>query len=208
MHRYDTNRFSTADWDEAGARWYRRNSKGARHYPPEWFPCRPLMMAALRDAKVRFAPHYCARWDGWNRTVTPATCKACGRPADIFVRDPGPDPLADEWMRARLEFASARAQLPWALSSIDFRHTFATWAREEGWEKDEVAKWLGNSTGMVDRVYAQIANARFERHVERASLTERDLLDLVSITQFGKRRGPRIVRTQFLPASKLHSAKG
>lgn len=208
MHRYDVNRLTTADWDAGRGMWFRRNSKGARHYPPEWFPCLPMMAAALRDHTARFRPHYCARWDAWDRTQFPPVCRACGRSADVWVRDPGPGKLADEWMRSRLEHASKRARLPFAVARIDFRHTFATWRRDEGWKPDQTAKWLGNSSGMVERVYAQIANEEFAAHVEKASLVERAMLDMVAITQLGHRRGPRIVRTQFLPPSKHRSEEG
>jgi len=207
MHESDVYAFSTADWDEAGGRWYRRNSKGADHYPAEWFPAPALLTAALRNAKPRFEPHYCARWDGWDRTKSPPVCKACGRPADLWLYDGHPENAPGHWMRERLEAAGRRAGLSWTLVMTDFRHTFATWARDEGWRKDETAKWLANSSGMVERVYAQIANAHFVAHVEKASLREREMLEIVALLALGKRRGPRLANPQFQAPSKLHSER-
>jgi hypothetical protein len=196
MHDADISRFSTADWDRKGERWYRRNSKNANHYPPEWFPCRQFLQQSLTRAAERFSAHHCARWDNWDRSATPARCISCGRSADLWVADGEAPP--DAWMRQRLKWGCKRARLDKVPAPIDFRRTFATWARQEKWEFEEVAKWLANSTGMVREVYAQLENARFERLVTKNTTLEREILDMVSINAAGSRRGPRIVRTQFL----------
>lgn len=197
MHASDVDRFSEADWDAHGARWYRVNSKGAAHYRDDWFPAKLFLSEALRRAQARWTPHYCARWDGWDRTASPALCRACGTPARLFVSD-GPQPR-DQWMQSRLKWGAKRAKLGYVPAPIDFRRTFATWAREEKWDFDEVAKWLANSSGMVREVYAQVANSRFERHVENGATLDREILAMLNFNAMGPRRGPRILRTHLLP---------
>src|SRR6185369_2414408 len=105
----------------------------------------------------------------------------------------------DQWMQSRLKWGAKRAKLGYVPAPIDSRRTFATWAREEKWDFDEVAKWLANSSGMVREVYAQVANSRFERHVENGATLDREILAMLNFNAMGPRRGPRILRTHLLP---------
>lgn len=198
LHESNINDFSEAHFDHESDRWLRVNSKGADHYPPEWFPCRIFLAQALRSARVRWPAHYCGRWDNWDRRPARPVCRTCGAEARLFVSDGGLPP--PEWLTHRMKWAARRARLPFAPATIDLRRTFATWARDEGWEFSEVAKWLGNSSGMVEKVYAQLANARFERLVEKGALLERETLSMLALP--GPRRGPRVSRTQYLPPKR------
>ncbi len=165
MHDSDLNTFAlnAATWDPVEQRWFRRNEKAARHYRPEWLPTSPYLQSIFERARDlgRFG----------NRPLV------------------ANEPPAKQWMRRRLIWAARRAALTWEPAPIDFRRTFATWARDEGWEFDEVAKWLGNSSGIVREVYAKIPEAKMRRAVARSRGASNKLLKLVG--QFeGERRPP------------------
>jgi integrase len=165
MHDSDLNRFALNEttWDRDEHRWFRRNEKAARHYRPEWLPTSPYLQEVFERARN--------------------LGRVGNRP---LVAN---EPPAKQWMRRRLIWAARRAGLQWEPAPIDFRRTFATWAREEGWEFDEVAKWLGNSSGIVREVYAQIPEARMRRAVARSRGASRGLLKLANELE-GERRPP------------------
>lgn len=176
MHDSDVSRFSGADWDAPRALWFRRNTKGAAHYGPEWFPADAYLVAAMARAP---------------------------RPT------PGAPWIASEvppqqWMRQRLRWASRRAGLPFTPQPIDFRRTCATWLRDAGWEFDEVAKLLGNSTGMVREVYAQVPRARFVAAVAKAAPQNAALAELTRLL-FDLRKGPARKRAKMVAPAAVVS---
>jgi len=138
-------------WRRLGRQWYRVNSKGADYYPPVYLPCDPYLTEVLERA-------YRAR--EW-------------KPGELLVAS-APPPKS--FMRRHLERAAKKIGLPVVPSSIDFRHTFACWRRDAGWEFDETARWLGNSSGMVRKVYAQIPSRQLTEVAERARPMSEQLL--------------------------------
>jgi hypothetical protein len=198
LHAADLDRFAldAAGWDRAGRRWFRRNEKAAAHYRPEWLPCTPFLQATFERAA------------GMGRAAAP-----------VLVADAPPP---HQWMRRRLLWAAHRAGIctvkrkgktivlvkGWIPAPIDFRRTCATWLREEGWEFDEVAVWLGNSTGIVREVYAQMPAAAMVRAVRRSSGASRNLLKMTRELE-GPRRGPvSSAASGSVSSSKLTQAKG
>lgn len=175
LHDSDANAFGAADYDPARCAWFRHNEKRADMYPDEWFPCDPLLRAAL-DAALAARPRL-----------------------TLFVTDT--PHLPKQWMRRRLASAARRAGLAWTPTPIDFRRTFATWRREEGWEFEETAKVLGNSSGIVREVYAQVMPASIVRAYERSSPHAAALLKLTRDLE-GPRRSPKAKKTTSDPGRK------
>lgn len=130
-------------WRRLGRQWFRVNSKGARYYPPVYLPCDPYLTEVLERA-------YRAR--EW-------------KPGELLV---GSEVPPKGVIHGQLVRACKKVGLPVVPSSIDFRHTFAVWRRDAGWEFDETARWLGNSSGMVRKVYAQIPTRQLTDVAERA----------------------------------------
>lgn len=193
LHDSDVSRFARADWDREKGQWFRRNTKGDAHYPAEWFPADTYLTNALERA---------------------ADARGLA-PPELFVASATPP---TQWMRQRLRWASVRAGLSckncaagelgtsgcpgtcFVPQPIDFRRTLATWLRNSGWEFDEVAKLLGNSTGMVREVYAQIPRARFVAAVAKAAPAVARLSELTRLESAGDRKGPRSARAIMAPA--------
>jgi integrase len=152
MHLSDLDNFRGSYWRRLGAQWYRVNSKGASHYPAVWLPCDPFLQATLERAwEVR---------GGWG-------------PDDRIVMEA--DGAPNTWMSSRLALAAKAVGLP-RISAIDFRHSFACWKRDAGWQFDETAKWLGNSSGMVQRVYAQVPTRRMQELTDGAAKVQAEML--------------------------------
>lgn len=198
MHDSDLSRFARRDWDRERGLWFRRNSKGAEFYGPEWFPCEPYFTAALERALRR---------------------RPMG-PDDLWIASATPP---QQWMRQRLKWACVRAgvvckpcagafrtdkpraPLPCVLEGclqavpdvLAFRRSLATWLRDAGWEFDEVAKILGNSSGMVREVYAQVPRARFVAAVAKSAPASVEMLGLTAAADASAaRRGPRRTREE------------
>ncbi len=155
LHDSDVNRFAGRMWRRLAKQWWRENHKGIKHHPPAWLPCGPFLDDVLTRAFAR------------REVVGDA----------LWVADATPP---KQWMRRRLIWAAKRAGVPVAPQPIDLRHTCAVWKRDAGWEFDETAKWLGNSSGIVERVYANLPQRRMTELVERTAPAERALLAAVA----------------------------
>lgn len=151
MHDSDLSRFCGRDWDRVANLWRRRNAKAGARERERWFPAGPVLRHALERA---------ASW----RAVGPDT---------LWVADAPP---GTQWMRHRLRWAARRAGLAFTPQPIDFRRTFATWKRDAGWQADETAAVLGNSSVMVRDIYAKIGLERFEALERQARPAMNDLL--------------------------------
>jgi site-specific recombinase XerD len=171
MHASDLDRFAAADFEPGAGLWLRRNTKGDAHYRPEWLPCDAFLRAVLSDA-----------------------LRARGLAGDalftVDARRGDPRPLPKQWMRRRLHWACKRAGVAVVPSPNDLRRTCATWHCEDGWDFEETAKWLANSSGMVRQVYAQIPRAAMVRAVERTDGAASGLLRLTAALD-RPRRPPR-----------------
>jgi len=167
MHASDIDRFAGSDYDSAQRIWFRRNTKADAHYEPEWLPVDAFMYDVLGGRRV-----------------------APGRlfVAELEAGDVGA--LPENWMRMRLKWACNRAGIARVPSANDLRRTFATWRKEEGWEFEETARWLANSSGMVREVYAQMAPRAMVRAVQRSATHATKLLKLTRDLD-APRRGAR-----------------
>jgi len=156
LHAADLDRFPRKYFRKDGRQWFRRNSKGARHYKPAWLPTDEILQGALE--RVLFVRGELAD--------------------DDLLVAAAPPPV--QWMRPRLEAAAKAARLPQVPAPLDFRHTFACWKRNDLWEFDEVAKWLANSSGMVERVYANVPPRRMQAAAEKSRAAGERLTELLA----------------------------
>jgi hypothetical protein len=165
MHPANIDRFQGAHFDAARGIWFRQNSKSDAIYEPEWLPVDVFMAEVLSKRRV-----------GAQRLFV----------AELDAADVGE--LAENWMRHRLKWACRRAGVTEITSANHLRRTFATWRKEEGWEFEETARWLANSSGMVREVYAQMAPRAMVRAVGRSKAHATKLLKLTRDLD-GPRRG-------------------
>jgi hypothetical protein len=119
----------------------------------------------------------------------------------------GNEPLPQQWMRRRLAWAARRAGLLKVPAPIDMRRTFAQWARMDGWTYAEVAKWLGNSSGIVAQVYAPVQNEEISRAVARSAKSSAQLIAITRAAQ-GARKSPHRTRQAYGQSNSKGSAHG
>jgi hypothetical protein len=193
MHAADLDRFRGCDYNAAARLWLRRNTKGDRHYEPEWLPALDEMVEALDNARRTRVVDGNRLWVAeleWNG-------------------DDRISPLRPQWMRDQLDSAARRCGVAVAPTPNHLRRTFATWRYSDGWTFEETARWLANSSGMVREVYAQLPAAAMVRAVQRTRRSSRKLIALTQSIQ-GPRKGPR--QSAAVPGSesgsKLSATKG
>lgn len=166
MHPSDIARFEIAHVRLERGEWWRDNRKNARHYRPCWLPLDPYLAEML-------ARHLRRR-------------EQTGGP-DLWVAEAA---VPARWQHRFVREAATVARLP-PLAAIDLRHTFAVWCVERGWAKEETARWLANSGGIVERVYGHLPVRRLRVLVSEGAKAHADLIAAVDA-----RRGPRALAAQ------------
>lgn len=161
MHSSDLANFRADYWRQLGRSWNRINSKGIKHYPTAWLPC---------DAHLQETLERAYRDRQWG-------------PKALLVSSE--KPYYDLWIFRYLKKAADAAGLPVAPAPIDFRRTFAVWKKDAGWEFDETALWLGNSSGMVRKVYARTPTRQMLGIAEKARSASERLLRKIDGEEVG-----------------------
>jgi integrase len=164
MHPSDIARLQISHVRLEAGEWWRDNRKNARHYRPCWLPLDPYLAEMLARHLKR-------------REQTGG--------ADLWVAE---DAVPARWQHRFVREAATAARLP-PLAAIDLRHTFAVWCVERGWAKEETARWLANSGGIVERVYGHLPVRRLRKLVSEGAEHHARLLEAADA-----RRGPRVTR--------------